>query len=122
MSEHHGKIWWSELICDDPAAAIAYYQKTAGWTFSEMPSPDGSPYHIASLADQPVAGIMKRPADMPAEAPPTWMTYVAVSDVDAAAKAAPQLLNGPFDVPGVGRIAMVIDGGGAVVGLMTPAD
>ncbi len=122
MSEHHGKIWWSELMSDDPAAAAAWWAGVAGWTYTEMDMGDGSgPYRVAHLDGQPIAGIMGRPRDVPADIPANWTTYVAVADVDAEVKKAPQVLNGPFDVPGVGRIAMIIDGGGAPVGIMTPA-
>jgi predicted enzyme related to lactoylglutathione lyase len=53
------------------------------------------------------------------------MTYIAVTDVDAACSTAGKsggaVLKAPFDVPGVGRIAMIKDPAGAVVGLITPA-
>lgn len=118
MSEHHGAIHWSELVADDAKAAMEWYGKTCGWTFETMDMPDG-PYHVASRNGQAIAGIMEPTPEMTHG--PCWITYVAVDDVDAAAKAAPKLHAEPFDVPGVGRIAMVTDGGGALVGLITPA-
>lgn len=122
MSEYHRKTWWSELMTDDPEAAKDWYAEHAGWTFTTMDMEGGSgPYNVAHLGDQPMAGIMPRPDGVPKEIPAHWLTYVAVSDVDATAKAAPTLLNGPFDVPGVGRIAVIVDAGGATVGIMTPA-
>jgi predicted enzyme related to lactoylglutathione lyase len=57
--------------------------------------------------------------------PTQWMSYVAIDDVDAAlekAKAAGAIVMGePFDVQGVGRIAMVQQPDGAMVGWMTPS-
>jgi uncharacterized protein len=35
-------------------------------------------------------------------------------------KAGAKLMKGPFDVPGVGRIAMLLEPGGAGIGWMTP--
>ncbi|MEM7270226.1 MAG: VOC family protein [Pseudomonadota bacterium] len=123
MSENHGKVWWSELMTDDPESAAKWWADVAGWSYDEMEMEGGpGPYRVAKHNDQPIAGIMGRPDGVPAEVPANWTTYIAVDDVDAEAKKAAQILNGPFDIPGVGRIAMVIDGGGAAVGLMTPAN
>lgn len=122
MSEHHGKIWWSELMTDDPEAAKDWYATHAGWTYTSMDMGGGSgPYNVAHVDGQPMAGIMPRPDGVPKEVPAHWLTYVAVSDVDATAKAAPTTVQEPFDVPGVGRIAVIVDAGGATVGIMTPA-
>jgi predicted enzyme related to lactoylglutathione lyase len=53
------------------------------------------------------------------------MSYIAVDDVDArvnkAVKAGAKLMKPAFDVPGVGRIAILMEPGGAGVGWMTPA-
>lgn len=118
MTEHYGQIWWSELVADDVDAAKDYYSKICGWTFETLDMPDG-PYHIAHLGETVVAGLMA-PTDEMTDGP-RWTTYVAVDDVDEAAKASPKVHAGPFDIPGVGRIAIVTGGGGALVGLITPA-
>ena len=59
------------------------------------------------------------------DAPPHWMTYIAVDDIDKVAAEAPGLggtvMRAPFDVPGVGRIAIMREPGGAGIGWMTPA-
>jgi predicted enzyme related to lactoylglutathione lyase len=53
-----------------------------------------------------------------------WMAYIAVDDVDARVKkaqtAGAQLMRPIFDVPGVGRIAILREPGGAGIGWMTP--
>ena len=57
--------------------------------------------------------------------PPHWMMYVEVADIDAVAakveSSGGKVLNAPFDVPNVGRISILADYDGAVVGMMTPA-
>jgi predicted enzyme related to lactoylglutathione lyase len=57
--------------------------------------------------------------------PEHWLSYIAVDDVDArAAKAIDKgasLIRPAFDMPGVGRIAILREPGGAVVGWMTPS-
>ena len=57
--------------------------------------------------------------------PPHWMSYLAVDDIDDrlrqfAAHGA-TVLHEPFDVENVGRIAIIKDPTGAVMGWMTPA-
>ena len=97
-----------------------------GWQIEEMPMPGGMVYNVCKLGDTPVAGIMG--VNSESEGPdnaPRWMTYIAVDDVDAAVEATSgkggTVLSPPFDVPGVGRIAIIMDPGQAVVGIMTPA-
>ena len=61
----------------------------------------------------------------PAGTPAHWFSYIAVDDVDASCAAVKagggQVTGEPFDVEGVGRIAMVQDPNGGMVGIMTPA-
>ena len=82
-------------------------------------------YWVAMDGDQPVAGVMAMPSNLPPGTPPHWMSYLAVDDVDArvakAKAAGGTILHEPFDVPGVGRIAILKDGGNAAIGWMTPA-
>jgi uncharacterized protein len=58
--------------------------------------------------------------------PESWMPYIAVDDVDArvkkATKAGAKVMKPAFDVPGVGRIVMLLEPGGAGIGWMTPAN
>ena len=53
------------------------------------------------------------------------MPYIAVDDVDArvkkAVKAGAKVMKPAFDVPGVGRIVILTQPGGAGIGWMTPA-
>jgi hypothetical protein len=56
--------------------------------------------------------------------PESWMSFLAVDDVDArvakALKTGAELAMPIFDVPGVGRIAMLQEPSGAGVGWITP--
>ena len=120
----HGTIHWNELATPDVAAARAYYQATCGWTFDEMPMPNGT-YTICKAGDQMVGGMMDiKGLDNP-DVPPHWMTYIAVDDIDKVCAqttaAGGTVANGPFEVPGVGRIAMIKDPTGAMIGMMTPS-
>jgi hypothetical protein len=61
----------------------------------------------------------------PPGVPPHWFSYIEVDDVDArTAKvkaSGGQVMREPFDIPGVGRIAIIADATGAHVGIMTSA-
>jgi predicted enzyme related to lactoylglutathione lyase len=119
----HGTFYWSELLTPDVEAAKAFYGTTVGWTF--QPMNDGETYWIAMAGGVPVAGIGPLADFAPPGVPPHWLTYLAVDDVDARVAgfvAAGGIVVKPcFDIPGVGRIAIVRDPQGATMGWMTPA-
>jgi predicted enzyme related to lactoylglutathione lyase len=121
----HGTIHWTELMTGDVDAAKEYYAAVCGWTFSEMPMPTGT-YYICMNGERPVGGIVAIDPDFIDDPTPRWITYLAVDDVDAAvaqtSAAGGKALGACFDVPQVGRIGMVSDPGGAVLGLITPAE
>lgn len=119
----HGTFYWNELLARDVERAKRFYQETIGWRFEAMAGHGGT-YWCAIMNGKPVAGIF--PIDMPefdgvAEG---WMPYLAVDDVDThvekALKAGATLMRPIFDVPNVGRIAILREPGGAGVGWMTP--
>jgi hypothetical protein len=123
MAEH-GTFYWNELMTRDAEKAKAFYAATIGWSFEGMSMPDGT-YWVAKMNGKPVAGIF--PMGPGFQGPPTdtWFAYLAVDDVDArvaqAKQAGAQTAREPFDVPGVGRIAILQEPGGAHIGWMTPA-
>jgi predicted enzyme related to lactoylglutathione lyase len=59
-----------------------------------------------------------------ANMPEQWIPYVAVDDVDGRFKqsvdAGASVMRAPFDVPTVGRIAMLRDPAHAVIAWITP--
>ncbi len=124
MGNLNGKVYWSELMTRDFKAAKDYYSEVLGWTYKDMEGMGGR-YTIAHLDDQPVAGIGDSVAmQLPEEIPSHWMTYIAVDDIDAAVEKTTAtggtIKNMPFDVPGVGKIAIIQDPSGAVFGLTQP--
>ncbi|MFZ5734434.1 MAG: VOC family protein [Pseudomonadota bacterium] len=122
----HGSFHWNELVTPKVERAKAFYEKTVGWTFEPMPMDDGATYWVAVMDGQPVAGIF--PTDRPGfeGVCEGWMPYLAVDDVDArvekAVAAGATLMRPVFDVPNVGRIAILTEPGGAGIGWMTPQD
>ena len=126
MRGSHGTFYWNELMTRNTEGAKKFYADTLGWSFDGMPMPDGGgTYWMAQVDGEPVAGIMDITGPALQSVPENWMSYIAVDDVDAriakATKAGAKLVKPIFDVPGVGRIAVLMEPGGAAIGWMTPA-
>ena len=121
----HGTFHWNELLSRDVERDKRFYADTIGWSFEPMPMQDGGTYWCAIQDSQPVAGIFHIGTPEFEGVPVGWMAYLAVDDVDArtakALKAGAQLMRPIFDVPDVGRIAILREPGGAGIGWMTPA-
>jgi predicted enzyme related to lactoylglutathione lyase len=125
MRGSHGTFYWNELMTRNTEGAKKFYADTLGWSFDGMPMPDGGgTYWLAQVDGEPVAGIMDINSPQFQGVPENWMSYIAVDDVDArlakATKAGAKLIKPAFDVPGVGRIAVLMEPGGAAIGWMTP--
>ncbi|MBJ3777847.1 VOC family protein [Acuticoccus mangrovi] len=118
----HGRICWSELATDDVEAAMAHYKAIAGWTFTALAMGEDT-YWVAEVDGEPVAGLMPRSV-LGQNVMPHWLTYIVVPDVDAAVEAVIEtggtVIRQPFDVPNIGRIALVAEPGGAAYGIATP--
>ena len=75
-----GAFSWNELMTTDPAAAGAFYAGLFGWAMKNMDMGTG-PYHVASIGDTQVAGIMGMVPGGP-PMPPAWGCYITVDNVD----------------------------------------
>jgi len=113
-----GEFSWNELITTDEAGAKKFYTSLFGW--STQAFGDGN-YTLFKQDETMVGGMMKCPKD---GVPAHWLAYVTVDDVDAtatqAAKLGGKIVMDPFDVPTVGRIAVLLDPQGASIGLFKP--
>jgi len=126
MRGTHGKFYWNELMTRDVARAKKFYADTVGWSFDAMPMPASGTYWVAKMNNEPVAGVFDISSAEFSSVPESWMAYLAVDDVDARVKkainAGAKLMKPLFDVPNVGRIAILMEPGGAGVGWITPSD
>ena len=117
----HGAFSWSELMTTNPKAATEFYGTLFGWKVETMDMGSG-PYHVVKVGDTSLGGIMGMPPGAPAM-PPMWGCYVTVTNVDETAKKCTSLggkvLNGPMDIPTVGRFAVIQDPQGAVLNVIT---
>jgi predicted enzyme related to lactoylglutathione lyase len=121
----NGSFYWNELMTRDAEAAKKFYGATLGWTFEAMDEGEGATYWIAKVGEESVAGIYSiDPKDE--DTGEGWFAYVAVNDLSTALARASmeggEVVREPWDVPGVGRIAIVNDNAGNTMGWMTPSE
>jgi predicted enzyme related to lactoylglutathione lyase len=122
----HGRFAWYELMTTDPDAAEGFYTRVVGWGTQPFPGLE-TPYTAWTAHDQPIGGLMELPPEARAGgAPPSWMPYIAVTDVDATIEEAKALGGrpeaGPREIPHEGRFAVLSDPQGAVFAILQPSD
>lgn len=120
----HGDFGWCDLMTDEPERARAFYTDVIGWT-TEVVDIGKGPYTVLKTGERPVAGIMGKPPEA-SGAPTAWTAYVTVDDVDARAArvegAGGAVIVAPVDIPSVGRMAVIQDPTGGVIGIVTYAE
>ena len=118
-----GAPCWVDLLTADPARSQEFYCRLFRWTV-EDPGADYGGYQNFLKDGIRVAGCMRN--DGEAGVPDLWSVYLAVEDADATVAAAEtrgaQVMVPPMDVMTLGRMAVVVDAGGAVVGMWQPGD
>lgn len=110
---------WNELVTSDPAAAVPFYGQVLGITAEELTVGEGPTYTQLAAGGAAFGGVAPPPSP---GMPPHWNVYFNVDDVDASVARLEELggraVAPAFDVPGVGRMAMVADPQGATFWLM----
>ncbi|GIG56849.1 putative glyoxylase CFP32 [Longispora fulva] len=111
-----GAWTWNELDTPDAEAAAPFYAEAFGITVPPMIG--RSDYRVFTVADRHVAGLQQ------VTGPPRWSVYFAVTDPDATAaacvRAGGQIVREPADVPGVGRVAVLLDPQDAEFSVISP--
>lgn len=123
----HGAFIWYELLSSDPDAAARFYAAVVGWTVRAFDGSGTPDYRIFHAADgDGIAGLLALPTGAASSGVrPGWLGYVGVDDVDrtvadAQAKGATVHMP-PFDLPNVGRMALIADPQGAPIYVMRGA-
>lgn len=123
----HGAFHWNELMTWGPDEAKAFYEETLGWTYDAVPMPGGDLYALQGrrgagrrhLRDEAEAGhrIRRRSGSL--------ARHIAVDDIDSrlarVEAAGGEICRPAFDVPDIGRFAVVKDKAGGIVGWVIPA-
>jgi predicted enzyme related to lactoylglutathione lyase len=109
----HGDFIWYELITPDPDGAKAFYEAVMGWEVGPA-SPEHNGYREIRSGDGHTGGMLPLTDEMRQHgARPAWLGYIGVDDVDRAVESIERgggkELMPAWDIPGIGRIAMVAD-------------
>jgi predicted enzyme related to lactoylglutathione lyase len=125
LLDQHGALTWMELATRGVDKALPFYTGLFGWEWKEQDM-GGNMYHTAHLGESQTSGAMEMGPQWPAEVPPHWDVYIQVDKLDSAVKKLKKLggkvlTEQVVDVPGVGRLHMVADPGGATFYMMEPA-
>ena len=122
MSYTPGRFVWFEHHSNDIPKARAFYEKLFGWNTEMMPMPGRDPYPVIHNGDHGIGGY----GQVVAGAPPQWLSYLSVSDVDSSYKAAlaagAKSLMAPMDYGSAGRAATIADPTGGVFSLWKGAE
>ena len=111
-----GQFVWHDLMTNDRESAIAFFTNLFGWTTQDQDmGPEAGIYTMINSGDDGLGGIISM--DPSYDLPSHWTTYIAVADVDEACRRAVELGGEvpvqPFDIPEVGRTAVIKDVTGA---------
>ncbi|MFZ2049524.1 MAG: VOC family protein [Solirubrobacteraceae bacterium] len=110
-----GALVWNELQSPDLDGSASFYGDLFGWSVEEMDSPQGR--YLTILNQGAYNGGIR---DITPPAPPSWLVYFGVEDLDAALVKLGELggsnLAGPIDIQ-IAKIAVVMDPQGAVFAL-----
>jgi predicted enzyme related to lactoylglutathione lyase len=113
-----GGVTWNELYTSDVDAAVEFYTKLNGYKVQRAPMEGFGDYVMLAVEhdgeETAIAGVFQRPEGMPVSA---WGIYFRVADIDAAmakiGELGGQVIMGPMEVPGTGKIASAFDPTGA---------
>ncbi len=101
-------------LAADCENVFGFYREIFGWQKA-----DAGTYQLFSAGGQTIGGMFNKPPMAPVA---FWLYYFNVGDVDAAAErvkaAGGQILEGPTEVPGSGRVARCTDSQGAMFALI----
>jgi predicted enzyme related to lactoylglutathione lyase len=118
-----GTFCWADLNTPDQARAKTFYEGLFGWKLMPGQGKESGYLHIMN-GEKYIGGVP--PAHQGGgNAPPHWLLYFAVADVDKtfdrAREMNARILLRPMDFEGVGRVAMLADPQGAVFALFREA-
>ena len=120
-----GEPCWADLQTGDVAAAKDFYGKVLGWTYKDLPTPDGRTYAQAFAGQHLVAAIAPQgPLQQEAGAHGQWNVYLAASDAASllqdVAHAGGEVLFGPEAVADTGILAFIDPPAGGTTGIWQP--
>jgi len=121
-----GEFCWTDLGTTDVAGAKKFYRAIFGWKAKDIPMGVGdAKYSILQLNGKDSCAIYPMPEEQKKmKAPPFWLGYISVANIDQTLKKAKsaggKICAGPADVMDRGVWALVQDPTGAAFALWQP--
>ena len=119
-----GAFVWHDLLAHDRAAVEGFYGQLFGWTFDYEGEADPD-YVTIVHAGRPIGGMALIDRLEGNVSGAQWVSWISVPDVDGAVTRARQaggsVLREPRDLDARGRIAVIQDAEGALVGFVRAA-
>jgi uncharacterized protein len=117
-----GEPCWADLQTPDVAAAKDFYAALFGWTYEDLPTPDGRSFARAFMGGRLVAAIAPHnPLQQAPGTPAQWNIYLACSDAAAVVQDASHAGGtsefGPETVGDTGVLAFLGAPGGGTIGI-----
>jgi predicted enzyme related to lactoylglutathione lyase len=120
-----GTFCWVDLATTNADGAKTFYGELMGWTMMDVPAGQSMVYTMLQHHDKIVAALYAMGPEQRAQGwPPHWMSYVCVGDADETAAKAKSLggsvIMEPADIFEYGRMGLIQDPTGAILGLWQP--
>lgn len=122
MAHLHGRFARYELATTDMESAKAFYGDVLGWGTQDVPA-SGPAYTLFTAGGAAVSGLMELPKEATTSGlRPSWLGYVCVDDVNAAANRIEELGGAvhvpPTEIPNVSRFSIGVDPQMATIALL----
>lgn len=121
-----GKTVWAVLMSRQAELAKAFYGASLGWRY-ELLCSDPYPCWVARNSDgRSVAAVIDSSASDFPDAAELWLPYFVLPDLHGriaeAERLGATLLRPPFQVPVIGKVAILRQPGGGIVGWIAAAE
>jgi predicted enzyme related to lactoylglutathione lyase len=125
-----GKIIWRDLLTHDPEGSQRFYSELFGWQFESVGAASGfssnSAYTLIRHNGKLIGGMIDTVALNGKNDISQWVVLMSVDDIDAAAAkfstAGGEVITPPTDLQRRGKLAVVGDAEGALLGLLQTRD
>lgn len=125
MRYPNGFFGWVDLMTRDTGTAGHFYEALFGWTHVDVPVAEGVTHTHFYAQDQLVAGMSHMMPGLPESVQSMWNSYVLVDDMDATLASVEQaggvVVHSAWHLLDGGRMAMVEDPTGALLGVLQPS-
>ena len=115
-NDQDGHFVWHDLMSTNKTGSLSFYKTLFGWEENTINmGPEVGDYTMFRVNQRDIGGII--PLNPEDKIPSHWISYISVHDIDSAClimkdKGA-TIHRPPFEIPGVGRMAILEDPTGA---------